>query len=94
MFVTEHIHKWNESLWSPMEKCKLLTWTSTGKKTKATANNKIVGLREDRCLFPRMLMVCQSRPAINLLEAIGMHEFPLVPMSLFAADGTTLHCST
>ena len=94
MFVTEHIHKWNESLWSPMKKRKLLTWTSTGKRTKATANNNIVELLEDLCLFARMLMVCQSRPEINLLAAIGMHEFPLVPTSLFAADGTMLHCST
>ena len=41
-----------------------------------------------------MMVVCQSRPEINLQEAIGMYEFSLVPRSLFAADGTMLHCST
>ena len=94
MFVTEHIKKGNESLWSSMKKRKLLTWKPTGKKTKVTAKNKIVELRGDWCLFARMLMVCHSRPEINLQEAIGMYEFSLVPRSLFAADGTMLHCST
>ena len=94
MFFTERIQKGNESLWSPMKKRKLLTWKSTGKKTKVTANNKIVELREDRCLFACVLMMCQSRPEINLQEAIGMYEFSLVTRSLFAADGTILPCST
>ena len=93
-FVTERIQKGNVNLWSPMKKRKLLTWKSTGKKTKVTVNNKIVELQEDRSLFARMTMVCQSRPEINLQEAIGMYEFNLVPRSLFAADGTMLHCLT
>ena len=39
-------------------------------------------------------MMCQSRPEIDLQEAISMYEFNLVPRSLFAADGTMLHCLT
>ena len=31
---------------------------------------------KDRCLFVCLMMVCQSRPEINLQEAIGTYEFP------------------
>ena len=76
-----------------MKKQKLLTWKTTGKKTKMTVGNKVVELQEDRSLFARMMMVCKSRPEIDLQEAVGVYEFSIVPRSLFAADGTMLHCS-
>ena len=38
------------------------------------------------------MMVCQSRPEINLQEAIGTYEFSLMPRSLFIVDGEMLHC--
>ena len=37
-------------------------------------------------------MVCQTKPEINLPEAIGVHEFTVVLRALFAADRTMLHC--
>ena len=55
-------------------------------------NDAIVELQEDRSLFARLMMVCQTRPAINVKEAIGMYEFTLVPRALFAAEGSMLHC--
>ena len=33
-----------------------------------------VELNEDRSLFARMLVVCKSRPDINVKESIGKHE--------------------
>ena len=48
----------------------------------------MVELKEDRSLFARMLVVCKSRPEVNLKESIGKHEFPAVRRSVFAADGT------
>ena len=89
----KELNKGKENLWSPMKKRKLLTWKSTGKKAKVAVNKKLVELQEDRSLFARMMMVCRSRPEINIEESIGMYEFSLVPRSLFAADGTMLHCS-
>ena len=48
----------------------------------------MVELKEDRSLFARMLKVCKSRSEVNLMESIGKHEFPVVPRSVLAADGT------
>ena len=87
VFVNERIQTGKENLWSPMKNQKLLTWKTTAKKTQ-------VKLQEDRCLFARMMMVCKSRPEINIAEAVGVYEFSLVPRSLFASDGSMLHCST
>ena len=48
--------------------------------------------KEDRTFFARMLVVCKSRPDINLKESICKYEFSVVPRSLFAADGILLLC--
>ena len=65
-FITERIEKGNTNLWAKMRKRKLLTWKSTGQKAKVKLNNAIVELQEDRSLFASMMMVCQTRPEINL----------------------------
>ena len=71
VFIKEQIQTGKENLWSLMKKQKLLTWKTTGKKTKVSVDNKVVELQEDRCLFARMMMVCKSRPEINKAEAVG-----------------------
>ena len=94
VFIKERIQTGKENLWSPMKKQKLLTRKATGKKTKVSVENSVVELEEDRCLFARMMMLCKLRPEINTAEAVGVYEFSLVPRSLFASDGSMLHCST
>ena len=81
-------------LWSPMKKQKLQTWKVTGKRVKVSAGDEIVEFKEDRKLFTRMLLLSKSRSNIDLEEAVGSHELSVVPRSMFAADGTMLHCSS
>ncbi|CAH3139226.1 unnamed protein product [Porites lobata] len=38
-----------------------------------------------------MMVICQSRPEIDIKEAVGVYEFSVVPRSMFAADGNMLH---
>ena len=40
-----------------------------------------------------MIVICKSRPEIDIKEAVGVYEFSIVPRSMFAADGNMLHCS-
>ena len=75
-----------------MKKRKLNTWKSTTKTLKVKINENVVELKEDRSLFARICVVAKSRPEIDLKEAIGQYEFNLVPRSMFAADGSMLHC--
>ena len=60
---------------------------------RASLEDKVVELQEGRNLFVRLMMVAKSRPEIDIIEAIGQHEFSVVPRSLFANDGTMFHCS-
>ncbi|KAK3754688.1 hypothetical protein QZH41_015388, partial [Actinostola sp. cb2023] len=92
-FVCNRIKYGKFSIWSPMKKYKLSTWRKAGKELKVKANEKVYELKEDRSLFARMMLVCKTRPEINIKNAIGIHEFSVVPRSLFAADGTMFHCS-
>ena len=39
------------------------------------------------------MMVAKSLPETNIREAIGQHEFSVIPQSLFANDGTMFHRS-
>ena len=90
----ERVQSGKVNLWSPMKKRNLLTWKTSAKVVKVTAADKIVELQEDRSLFARMMMVCKSRPQIDIKETVGQYEFSIVPQSLFAADGTMLHCAS
>lgn len=91
-FVEDRIKSALTNLWAPMKKRQLKTWKSTGKKLKVDTSDKIVELMEDRNLFARMLLVSKSRPDINLADTVGRYELSVVPRSMFAADGTMLHC--
>lgn len=91
-FVKDRIVTGRINLWSPMKKKKLQTWKSMNKKIKVSSAGETVELQEDRNLFARMMIICKSRPEIDIQEAVGTYEFRVVPRSMFTADGTMLHC--
>ena len=80
--------------WSMMKKRKLLMWKDSGKILKATYTGIVVESQEEGHLFARLMVVRKSTPKADLKSAIGQYEFSMVPRSLFAPDGTMLHCST
>ena len=91
--VTDRIKTNKVNLWSPMKRRKLLTWKDSEKMLKLSCKDKVIELKEDRSLFARLMAVCKSRPEINIKGVIGQYEFSVAPSSLFAPDGTMLHCS-
>jgi hypothetical protein len=70
------------SVWAPLKKCKLPTFT--------TVEKKIVQLKEERSLLSRFLITSRKRPDIDLAESIGNYEFSVVPKSMFTEDGQPL----
>lgn len=90
-FVSERVvaSKVKVSIWDPMQKIKLKTFSTCRKKTQCKVGNKLVKLREDRQLLSRFLLVQQSRPSMipSLNKTIGMYEFSVIPRSLFSSDG-------
>ena len=71
-FVKERRQTAEKSIWDVVKKRKLLSWKTTWKTVRVAANNKIIELKEDRCLFARMMIICKSRPEIDIKEALGV----------------------
>ena len=92
-FIQERLVDKEMSIWSPMNKVKLLIWKSTRKVNKCTTSDKLVAMNDDRELFARFLVVILARPELNLQECIGEFEFAVFPRSLFALDGTMRSCA-
>ena len=57
------------------EETKFCTWKSNAKKVNVSTNKKLIELREDRSLFARIMMVCRSRPEIDIKETLGLYEY-------------------
>ena len=92
-FVKDRVQSGKFGIWTPMKKRKLQTWKTMGKKIKLSISGQTIELQEDWNLFVRMLVICKSRPEIDIREAVGTYEFTVVPRSMFGADGEILHCS-
>ncbi|KAK3741259.1 hypothetical protein QZH41_019956, partial [Actinostola sp. cb2023] len=92
-FIEERVTTGTYSIWYPMKKRKLNTWKSATKVIRVKAKDKVIELKEDCSLFARMSLVAKSRPEIDIKEAVGEFEFNVVPKSMFAPDGSMLHCS-
>ncbi|MES9881330.1 MAG: hypothetical protein ABW185_10660 [Sedimenticola sp.] len=78
------------SVWDPMKKLKLKTFSNCMDKTKVRVGDKVIKLREERELFGRFLIIQGSRPELvpKLEETIGAYEMSVVPRSLCAVDGS------
>ena len=86
-FVDERLETGKVNFWLTMRKTKLKTWPSSCKVIKMKAAVKVVELKEDRSLFAQLMMICKSRPEVDIKKAIAL-EFPVDPRSLSAPDGT------
>ncbi|XP_028413663.1 uncharacterized protein LOC114544233 [Dendronephthya gigantea] len=72
-FVRDRIITGKINLWSSMKKRKLQTWKAMTKKIKISTSAETIELQEDRNLFARMLIICKSRPEIDIPEAPRVH---------------------
>ena len=70
-FIKEWIQSAERSIWSSMKKRKLLTWKTTGKTLRVAGEDKVFELKEDRSLFAWMMVVCKSRPEIEVKRLLG-----------------------
>ena len=80
------------SVWDPMKKMKMTTFSTLPKKMRCKVGDKVVNLREDQKLLARFLVVQQSRPSLtqSLHKATGKFEFSVIPRSFFSSDGLLL----
>ena len=75
-----------------MKKVYLQTWKTTRAAKKSKTAPGVAGLKDDRALFTRFLVVVLSGPEIDLKESISEFELAAFPRSLFNSDGDLRHC--
>ena len=87
-FVRQRIIDKTVNFWDTVSQNKLKLCKTMAKKVKIKTKETVVELKEDRKLFSRLVVLCRSRPEINLKECIGKYELSAVPRSMFGSDGT------
>ena len=78
------------SVWDPLPRLKLKTFTTYLPKTVLKIGEKVIKLTEERNLLGRFLVIQQARPTTvpPLSEAIGNYEMSVVVRSLCTNDGS------
>ena len=71
-----------------MVKTKLKTFKSESATTEVRSGGNLIKIREERGILQRFIVIPRSRSDLDLKECIGTYEFGVVPISLFAADGS------
>lgn len=81
-----------KSVWDPMKKLKIKTFSTWMNKSKVRVGDKVIKLREERALLARFLVIQQSRGELlpKLGNTIGQYEMAVIPRALFAIDGSLL----
>ena len=80
----------SSSIWSPLKKRKLPTFSENCASVKVKLKDKVATLREERRLLTRFLMAYRERPEVDLPTHLGEYEFSVVPRSMFNSDGRML----
>ena len=91
-FVHNRLVNHIDNFWKVMTKAKFKGWNYSEAQNKVTCMQ--TKLKDDRSLFARLLIVCRSRPEVDVKEIIGEYEFSMNPRSLFNLDGSLRICTT
>ena len=73
-----------------MSRRKLCTCAHMNTSVEANNGDKIIKLKEERCLLQRFVIAARCRPDLDLKDCIGNYEFGVIPRSLFQSDGSLL----
>ena len=89
-FANERLTEGRLCVWDKMTKKKLKTFKTSHATIEINGGGKVVKIKEERGLLQRLVAISRNRPQLDLKECIGTYEFGVVPLSLFASDGTVL----
>ena len=66
--LSKSSRKGDGSIWDPMKKEKLNTFSSNNKKVTVSVNKQLVQVREERKLMTRLLVASRTRPDIDFTQ--------------------------
>ena len=76
------------SIWDTIKKNMIPCFTNNNKSTSVKLNGETLQIRQEPKLMNRILVASRSRTEIDLSNIFGTYEFSVVPLSLFATDGS------
>ena len=79
-----------ESIWAPVHKANVKTFSVINKKTKTRTECKVEMLQEQRGLFGRCIIIAQSNRDFDMKTIVGNYELSGVVRSLMEGDGSLL----
>ena len=89
MFVEERMKPESTvSIWDPLKKLKLGTFSSMNKRIQSKVGSKVVEIKQSRGLLGRIALVSKSNRDFDLQEMIGSFELQVIPPSLMVSDGS------
>ena len=89
-FLQERVHNQIKDFFDPIEKTKVMSFSSKHEKGTAKKGGKLVAMEIDRHIMSRLVVVSQTRDID--LATLFAHELSAVPLSLFNPDGTMRKC--
>jgi hypothetical protein len=90
-FVRSRLVDRSINVWDSMKNLKLQLFRSTAKKTRVQTAQGVVQVKQDSNLFTRSVLICRSRPDMDIKGILGKYELTVVPRSLFHPDGSMIH---
>lgn len=89
-FIDERLVQGLKSIWDPMAKSKIRTFSSTA-VTVDPKTAKVKRVKEDNNMFQRFIIVSRTRTDLDMKDLISKYEFGNLPRSLFSLDGNLLY---
>ena len=78
------------NLWSPMKKTPLINWDDLCKIVKLKGKTTEIQLKASSTFLSRLLIITKSERNVDLQEAISLHEFNSINLTLMSPDGSLL----
>jgi len=70
-FATDRLTEGKLSVWDKLPKRKLKTFMSANVTAEVISGEKLVKVKEERGLLQRFIVICRSRPELDLKQCIG-----------------------
>ena len=77
-FVTDRLTEGNLSVWDKMPKRNLKTFKSANVTAEVRSGERLIKVKEERGLLQRLIVICRSRPQLDLKECLGPNEFVFI----------------
>ena len=90
-FVEKRMVDKSINLWNRVPNVQLKLCKSAKKTILVKTRVGNIEMKDDRNLFSHCLLICWSRPLMDLKQILGMYALTAIPRALFYVDGSMVY---